>query len=777
MSIKPLSILSLNKGVFTASTKVFNAKTDSALTSKKSTEKTADTVPIDLKNKPKGTNTGEYLLRESLNKVSSKYGFNSSDIELEIVTRRQNKTGFSKNHDNYTDEQLAKDIKSGNTKIDFSINQSTIDKMKERKIVLQVVAEKEAFGGNLSEKDISELSELGYNAQDISNLRNVKFMEYGGHKANFEKQVEDNAKQKVYADTKADLKGTPFEENAKLNANGNEEAFNLLMDNETKRRVDDKLRYGQKPALQYLAEQDFEKQRLAEQGKLNGRLKSYSITDYAKTFIKNSVNSFSIGVGNLSKGASVVAVNNTIYFDQNGKEVRPNVNDTLGYKAGNWLQQDLPKVNQDLDKTFIAGTLPKTIGGLLPAVLGAWATKSPQASVAVYSGLSTGGAVYDEAKANGATERQAQKTALLTGGFIGITSTMGYGKTLKALNSGVGAKAWQQIFKEAVKDGGRNAVVGGGQTIGENAIAKTIYDKNRGYLDNIEQRMMAAGITGATLKGGLEIIGKVRAGKNPQTLAETQRIFNVSKENISAKVKDLQIQGNDIKAKLNAKVETSAQKTNRLAKQEAVETINQAKKNEPVITKDLQNVGKGTGGELVGLDKRFKTEDSLTRKFTDRTQPKVLEAQKKGKNVEEIRNKAIQKEVGKNNDALRYTYTFTPEKYAEGFNQTVKALEKQGYKLFQSDNYWSLKGTKDDKGYRGINAAFIAPNGQKFEVQFHTQESFKLKNDNHHLYEETRNPKTSQKRKDEINKISLEASEKLEIPKSIDKIVNVRIQK
>jgi hypothetical protein len=95
----------------------------------------------------------------------------------------------------------------------------------------------------------------------------------------------------------------------------------------------------------------------------------------------------------------------------------------------------------------------------------------------------------------------------------------------------------------------------------------------------------------------------------------------------------------------------------------------------------------------------------------------------------------------------------------------------------QSDNYWSLKGTKDDSGYRGINATFIAPNGQKFEVQFHTQESFKLKNENHHLYEETRNPKTSQKRKDEINKISLEASEKLEIPKSIDKIVNVRIQK
>jgi A nuclease family of the HNH/ENDO VII superfamily with conserved AHH len=537
-------------------TPVFNSKKETALTTK-TNDKTADTVKIDLKNKTQGVNTGEYLLRESLNKISSKYGFNSSDVELEIVTRQQNKTGFSKNHDNYTDEQLAKDIKTRNTKIDFSINQSTIDKMKERKAVLEIIAQKEAFGGNLSEKDISELSELGYNAQDISNLRNVKMMEYGGHKANFEKQVEDNAKQKVYADTKADLKGTLFEENAKLNANGNEEAFNLLMDNETKRRVDDKLRYGQKPALQYLAEQDFEKQRIAEQGKLNERLKNYSVTDYLETSGKNLVNSFYGGIGDAIKGLAVANQGNTIY--PNGEQ--PKVSDTLGYKIGDWIKQDLPKVNQDIDKTFLGGTLPKTIGGLLPAVLGTWVTKNPQATVAVYSGLSTGGAVYDEAKAKGATEKQAQQTALLTGGFIGITSTMGYGKTLEALNSGVGSKAWQQIFKEAVKDGGRNAVIAGGQTIGENAIAKTIYDKNRGYLDNVQERMIAAGITGTALKGGLEIIGKVRSGKNPQTLAETQRLLKVkSQSELNPKGIELRNSGIPLSRKLNQKVIEEANK-------------------------------------------------------------------------------------------------------------------------------------------------------------------------------------------------------------------------
>jgi hypothetical protein len=79
----------------------------------------------------------------------------------------------------------------------------------------------------------------------------------------------------------------------------------------------------------------------------------------------------------------------------------------------------------------------------------------------------------------------------------------------------------------------------------------------------------------------------------------------------------------------------------------------------------------------------------------------------------------------------------------------------------QSDNYWSLKGTKDDSGYRGINATFIAPNGQKFEVQFHTQESFKFKNDNHHLYEETRKPNISETRKQEIKNQNIKLSEPL----------------
>jgi len=198
-------------------------------------------------------------------------------------------------------------------------------------------------------------------------------------------------------------------------------------------------------------------------------------------------------------------------------------------------------------------------------------TKSPTAAVSIYDGLRTGGSIYDEAKRSGATETQAQRSALITGGFVGLTDRFGYGKTLETLNTSTGGSTWRAVFSEAVKDGGRNAGVAGVQTVFENGVAKNIYDPKRGYLDNVRERMMAAGITGATLKGGLEIIGKVHAGKNPQVLAETQKIFRVEKLQIETNAKQVEFRnsGIDLKAKLNEKlnkvneesVKTSPKKT------------------------------------------------------------------------------------------------------------------------------------------------------------------------------------------------------------------------
>ncbi len=547
MSIKPATTSFLHERL---SIKLFSPKSDLLATSKKSTEKTADTVKVDLKNKPTDTNAGEYLLRQSLTEVSKKYGFNSSDVELEIVTRRQNKTGFSNNHDNYTDEQLAKDIKTGNTKIDFNVPESMIAKIKERKEVLKVIAEKEAFGGQLSEKDRSELSQLGYNDQDISNLRNVKFMEYGGHQAEFVQKnkeqfqnLNNELRQKMVGNELTKLQARPDDD---FYREGNERINPDFERRRIANEIVNKELDGKTP-FEYLRnkkdDEAFEK-----------RLSEKSNWDYLSNGSKNFLNGVTRSVGESLKGVAVLA-NGLRQYDDEGNKLDSKASEAPIYKAGDWLQKESQlSTDKDIDRTLFGGTVPKTVGTVLPYVLGGWATATPKATTAVLAGLSTGGAVYDEAIANDATETEAQKTALLTGGFVGVSTLGGYGKTLETLNKGVGSTVWKDVFAKAVKEGGRNAVVAGVQTVGENAIAKTIYDKDRNYLDNVRERMVAAGITGAALTTGVQIIGNIRAGKNPQILAKTQRNFGISKEKISAKVGNLQNQADQIKAKIQNKL-------------------------------------------------------------------------------------------------------------------------------------------------------------------------------------------------------------------------------
>jgi hypothetical protein len=60
-------------------------------------------------------------------------------------------------------------------------------------------------------------------------------------------------------------------------------------------------------------------------------------------------------------------------------------------------------------------------------------------------------------------------------------------------------------------------------------------------------------------------------------------------------------------------------------------------------------------------------------------------------------------------------------------------LKARGYEVVKWKDTW------DSEMYKGINAVFRAPNGARFELQFHTPTSFVLKNEiNHPLYENWR---------------------------------------
>ena len=53
----------------------------------------------------------------------------------------------------------------------------------------------------------------------------------------------------------------------------------------------------------------------------------------------------------------------------------------------------------------------------------------------------------------------------------------------------------------------------------------------------------------------------------------------------------------------------------RKAKKYAENLITQAVKNEPEITETLQKIALEVSAEMVGLEHKFKTEESLTQKF------------------------------------------------------------------------------------------------------------------------------------------------------------------
>ncbi|WP_143540455.1 hypothetical protein [Rhodovulum sulfidophilum] len=139
---------------------------------------------------------------------------------------------------------------------------------------------------------------------------------------------------------------------------------------------------------------------------------------------------------------------------------------------------------------------------------------------------------------------------------------------------------------------------------------------------------------------------------------------------------------------------------------------------EPQITPMLQSLAKRFNGHMVGLDFRFKSEESLARKIsgeavdTGEYYSKVAEGMK---------------------DVLRYTTIFPDQAYAEGVRATRAELSKQGFSEVKFKNTWG------EVGYKGINAVYRTVEGFKFELQFHTSASYKAKETGTHaLYEQQR---------------------------------------
>ena len=190
------------------------------------------------------------------------------------------------------------------------------------------------------------------------------------------------------------------------------------------------------------------------------------------------------------------------------------------------------------------------------------------------------------------------------------------------------------------------------------------------------------------------------------------------------------------------------------ARQFAVKLLWQASENEPQITADLQNIAREIFAEMIGLENKFKSKESLTRKLIDKSYGNIRQMPKKAKII---------------NDALRYTFILPIETYAENLHQTIEELRNFGYRVPEHKvwNAWQTVGSGIDRGYRGVNITVISSQNQKFELQFHTEESFNLKEETHIFYEELRDRNTSSKREIKLIDVLKEAAAHIKRPDGV----------
>ncbi len=158
----------------------------------------------------------------------------------------------------------------------------------------------------------------------------------------------------------------------------------------------------------------------------------------------------------------------------------------------------------------------------------------------------------------------------------------------------------------------------------------------------------------------------------------------------------------------------------------------QARALEPRVSVELKKLAPAVEGESYELRSRLKPRASLIRKLKE----KLDQASDLGADEIQI------------NDVLRYTI-LVKDVPAGHYMATVKRalslLETIGYSVGEVRNYWP-----DGDYYSGLDCVLKHPDGQSWELQFHTDQSIISRESNDNDYKEFRDPKTPLERRREL---------------------------
>lgn len=178
--------------------------------------------------------------------------------------------------------------------------------------------------------------------------------------------------------------------------------------------------------------------------------------------------------------------------------------------------------------------------------------------------------------------------------------------------------------------------------------------------------------------------------------------------------------------------------------------VNVARSAEPTASSAMRSAADRFGGTLEGFEHRIKQPGSIRSKITKRW------------DRPDDRRELLQ-------DFLRYTIVFHPSVYSIGTTKALYALEEQGMRVIDEENYWS------GGPYQGLNYVLEDRNGVPIELQFHTQEGHALKQGAlHALYEEFRDPQTPLARRQELYDIMVSFWEDVEIPAEVHNFPGIK---
>lgn len=165
---------------------------------------------------------------------------------------------------------------------------------------------------------------------------------------------------------------------------------------------------------------------------------------------------------------------------------------------------------------------------------------------------------------------------------------------------------------------------------------------------------------------------------------------------------------------------------------------------EPSVTKDVREAADAAGADLAGLDDRLKSQESI--------QGKLERAEAKGQSISSA--------AANLNDSVRYSGIADPADYVDKVNEVLDGLKAKGYTVESYRNAWA----EESPPFRALNVTLRSPEGDLVEVQLHTPEAFAKNKETHELYEERRDPSTSQERRDELEQQSKDIVAGIEVP-------------